>query len=126
MEARRVGTHIIHTWSDDALKVVSADQVPANQWTHVAFTYDGSRKAAGVRVFINGQQKTTNVQADSLNSAIRTDVPLKIGQRHGGSILSAPAIHDLRGSSRPCFRPARWPHWRIRPATPPSWSQARR
>ncbi|MBM4094904.1 MAG: DUF1553 domain-containing protein, partial [Planctomycetes bacterium] len=96
VEARRVGTHIIHTWSDDAVKVVSADQVPANQWTHVAFTYDGSRKAAGVRVFINGQQKPTNVQADSLTGAIHTDVPLKIGQRHGGSILSGAAIHDLR------------------------------
>ena len=31
VEQRRVGTHIIHQWSTDALKVVSRDPVPADQ-----------------------------------------------------------------------------------------------
>ncbi|NUQ63706.1 MAG: DUF1553 domain-containing protein [Pirellulales bacterium] len=96
VEGRRVGTHIIHKWSDDALKVVSRDQVPANEWTHVAFTYDGSKKAAGVKIYIDGQEKPANVQADALKGTIRTEVPLKIGQRHRGSVLSGAAIQDLR------------------------------
>jgi len=96
VEGRRIGTHIIHKWSDDALKVVSGDQVPANQWTHVAFSYDGSKKAAGVTIYIDGQKKAVNVQSDGLKGSIRTDVPLKIGQRHRGSVLSGAAIQDLR------------------------------
>ena len=96
VEARKVGSHVIHQWSGDALKVVSANQVPANQWTHVAVVYDGSRKAAGVKVYVNGEKVPTSVQADALKNTIRNKVPLKIGQRDQGSILSGAAIQDVR------------------------------
>lgn len=100
VEGRRVGSHVINAWNGDALKVVSKNQVPANEWTHVAITYDGTRKAAGIKVYINGQQQETNVQADSLKSTTRTKVPLKIGQRNSSSLLSGLALNDLRIYSR--------------------------
>jgi hypothetical protein len=96
VEARRVGTHIVHRWSEDALKVVSSSQVPAGQWTHVAVTYDGSQKAAGVRVYFNGVAQTTGVQADSLQNTIRTGVPLKIGQRNSSEPIAGLELEDLR------------------------------
>jgi cytochrome c553 len=96
VQGRRVGMHIINTWSNDALKVVSKAQVPANEWTHVAVTYDGSGKAAGVKVFINGKNEATNVEADTLKSTIKTTVPFKVGQRHAGSPISAAGLQDLR------------------------------
>lgn len=95
-EGRRVGTHLIHDWSRDALKVVTRDPVPADVWTHVLVTYDGSRKASGVQVYVNGEPQAVSVQADSLQETIRTDVPLKIGQRHTGSAIPSLAIQDLR------------------------------
>ena len=100
IEGRRVGSHIISTWQGDALKVVSANQVPANEWTHVTITYDGSKKAAGINVYINGEKQKTNVQADSLKGTTRTEVPFKIGQRNNSSVLSGAAINDLRVYSR--------------------------
>ena len=96
VEGRRVGMHLVHRWSEDALKVVSAAQVPAGQWTHVTVTYDGSQKAAGVKVYFNGQPQATNVQADKLQNTIRTDVPFKIGQRNKSNPLSGAALQDLR------------------------------
>ena len=42
MQARRVGTHIISAWPDNALKVVAQTQVEGNKWTHVTVTYDAS------------------------------------------------------------------------------------
>lgn len=96
VQQRRIGTHIISSWSDDALKVVSRDQIPANQWTHVLITYDGSRKAAGVKVYFNGVEQPTNVEADSLKSSIRSEVPFKIGQRSATDPLSGTQIQDLR------------------------------
>ena len=96
LEGRRIGTHIINKWSDDAIKVVSAEQVPANQWTHVVVTYDGSLKAAGVQVYIDGKLEKTNVQSDTLKSTIKTAVPFKIGQRHTSDAVSAVALQDLR------------------------------
>jgi hypothetical protein len=96
VEGRRVGAHIIHKWQDNALKVVTADQIPADEWVHVAVVYDGSRKAAGITVYVNGQARPTNVQADSLTETIRTDVPLKVGQRHNSAPLSGTTIEGVR------------------------------
>jgi hypothetical protein len=96
VERRRVGMHLIHKWSDDAIKVVGRDQVPANQWTHVAVSYDGSQKAAGVTVFVNGRRQETQVQSDTLKNSIRTEVPFKIGQRNDSDPLSGGALADLR------------------------------
>ncbi len=96
VEQRRVGTHIVHKWSDDALKVVSRDPIPADTWTHVLVTYDGSKKAAGVKVYVNGQPRETTVQADSLQNTIHTEVPLKLGQRHSADALAGLALQDLR------------------------------
>ena len=96
VQARRVGTHIVSAWPGDALKVVAAEQVPANQWTHVTVTYDGSGKASGVKVYYNGQPQKTNVEADKLQNSIRTTVPFKLGQRNTSEPLSGLTIQDLR------------------------------
>jgi len=96
MQARRFGSHIIHKWSDDALKVVGKNPVKANEWVHVTVTYDGSGKAAGVKVYYDGHPQETAVEADSLKNSIKTTVPFKVGQRHKASPISGVAIHDLR------------------------------
>lgn len=96
VEGRRIGTHIIHKWQDDALKVVSQNQVKANEWAHVLVTYDGTMKAAGAKVYINGELQKTNVQADGLKNTTKTTVPFKLGQRHNTSPLPGVTINDVR------------------------------
>ena len=100
VEGRRVGAHIISQWPGNALKVVTKDQLPADQWTHVAVTYDGTKKAAGVRVYVNGKSQPTNVQADALKDSIRTTVPLKIGQRDNTAPLTGASVQDVRVYSK--------------------------
>jgi Protein of unknown function (DUF1553)/Protein of unknown function (DUF1549)/Concanavalin A-like lectin/glucanases superfamily/Planctomycete cytochrome C len=100
MQQRRVGMHIISSWPDRGLKVVSKEQVPANEWVHVAASYDGSQSAAGVRIYINGKLQKTNVENNKLRQhSIRTKVPFRIGQRNAGSGFTG-AIQDLRVFSR--------------------------
>lgn len=96
VQGRRVGMHLIHRWPDDALKVVGQAQIKANEWTHVAVTYDGSGTAAGVKVYYNGQPQKTNVENDKLKNSTRTAVPFRIGQRTAGEPLSGAGIQDLR------------------------------
>ena len=96
VQARRIGTHIISNWPGDALKVVAQNQIAPNEWTHVAVTYDGSAKAAGVKVYYNGQPQATNVEADRLQGSIKTTVPFRIGERSGSEPISAAGIQDLR------------------------------
>ncbi len=50
MENDRVGMHIINKWSDNALKVTAKTLLQPNKWHHVFVTYDGSSKAAGVKI----------------------------------------------------------------------------
>lgn len=96
IEGRRVGGHIINKWPDNAIKVVTRDQLPADQWVHIALVYDGSRKAAGLKIYVNGVNQPTNVTADSLTESIRTPVPLKIGQRNTSAPLSGAQLEDIR------------------------------
>ena len=96
LQQRRIGTHMAHSWPEKGLKVVSKQQLPANEWVHVAFSYDGSRKASGIKIYINGVVQEVNVENDKLDqSTIRTEVPWQIGQRSNGDGLTG-AIQDLR------------------------------
>ena len=96
VQARRVGTHIVNAWPDNALKVVAETQVPGNKWTHVAVTYDGSSKASGVKVYYDGKEQKTNVEADKLSATVKTRVPFKLGQRNTTEVLAGVTVQDLR------------------------------
>jgi hypothetical protein len=96
MERQQVGTHIVNSWPNNAMKVVGKNRITANQWTHVAVTYDGSGKASGVRVYYNGQQQPTEVESDKLTATVRTTAPFKVGQRNTSDPLMGAGISELR------------------------------
>ena len=67
MEGGRPGMHIIHAYPENAIKVVSKTPLPLNVWNHLCVTYDGSGKAAGINIFVNGQaSKKTLLRTTSL------------------------------------------------------------
>jgi hypothetical protein len=96
LEGGRVGTHIIHRWPQDALKVVSREALKPREWHHLCVTYTGGANPDAVRVYIDGLAKETDVQATTLKSTIRTTVPLKIGQRHSTAGVDGAGIQDVR------------------------------
>jgi len=66
-----------------AIRVSTADPLPLDgHWKHIFFTYDGSGKASGVMIYINGAPVATKVIADTLaQSTIRTSAPMQLGWR---------------------------------------------
>ncbi len=96
LQGDKVGTHIIGGWPEDALKVVAKTPLKSNEWTHVSMTYDGSSKAAGVKIYYNGVLQPTEVESDKLHGSTKTKVPLKIGQRHAGERIANVALQDVR------------------------------
>ncbi len=100
LEKGRPGTHIISKWPDIAIKVVSRKALEPNRWSHVFVTYDGSVKASGVKVYIDGELQEFEVQADKLDdklrATIKTKVPFKIGQRNKTSPIEKTGIQDVR------------------------------
>ncbi len=59
-----VGLH--HMWPGNSIKVRTKATLATNQWVHLAFTYDGSSRAAGVRVYLDGQPAEVEVVRDGL------------------------------------------------------------
>ena len=96
VEGRKVATHLVNKWPENALKVVARSELPLKEWTHVLVTYDGSSRAAGVKFYINGELQDSEAAANQLTGTIRTEVPLKVGQRHTSSRLDDVGISDVR------------------------------
>ena len=46
--------------------ITTTSTIPTGEWTHVSVTNDGSRKAGGLKIFINGQAAETTVESDNL------------------------------------------------------------
>jgi hypothetical protein len=95
LQSGAVGTHVINTWPDNAVKVVSKGKIKNNKWTHIAVTYDGSGKAAGCKVYIDGKVSPHNVEQDDLTATIKTKVPFRIGARSAGA-NSKGGVDDVR------------------------------
>jgi hypothetical protein len=82
VQGRRVAMHLVHSYPDDALKVVSSTQLKANVWTLVTVSYDGSGKSRGVKIYFDGKVQTQKTETDSFKRhTIKTDTPLVIGGR---------------------------------------------
>ena len=91
----KIGVHLVDSWPANALKVRTKQPLAKEKWSHVTATYDGSSKAAGVTLFVNGQKQEVDVEADKLTGSFATDEPFRIGRRSTEFPLHA-AIADVR------------------------------
>ena len=78
----QVFVHLIHTWEKNAIRVNTKPILEANKWTHLFVTYDGSSKAKGITVYVDGKPVPVDITHDALTDSIRTTVPLRIGRRN--------------------------------------------
>ena len=64
----RAGLH--HVAPDNSIEMRATTPVVTGAWTHVAFTYDGSSRAGGLRLFVNGELSPVQVSIDNLQRSI--------------------------------------------------------
>ncbi len=81
----KVYVHLIHKWTENALRIASKNPIEVNQWTHLFVTYDGSSKAGGLKLYVNGKPAEVEVTHDTLTDSIKTAKPVLIGRRHPSS-----------------------------------------
>ncbi len=94
---KKVGIHFVSKWPDDALKVETKDEVlKPGVWQHFFVTYDGSSKAKGVKLYVDGVSVAVKVDKDALKSTIRSETPLRVGQRSKDQILEDGRLQDVR------------------------------
>jgi hypothetical protein len=91
----RVQLNLIKRWLDDALRVESVEPLPAG-WHHLAATYDGSRLATGVRLYLDGEDWPLRAVLDDLNQTFETKEPLRIGGGNGPQGRFHGLLDDVR------------------------------
>lgn len=97
MEFGKPMFELIHDWPDNAINVSVKTQITGNdRWHFLTVTYDGSSKAKGVKIYVDGEMQELDVDKNNLSASIRTAAPLKIGQRDTGSQIEGADFQDLR------------------------------
>ena len=101
----KASVHLIHKWPANSIHVEAVDGLPADTFTHVAFSYDGSGKAAGVQLYVNGRLAKTTIKQDTLTGTINTTAPFSIGRRGDAGQPFTGRVDDLRIYSRALAAP---------------------
>ncbi len=92
---------VAREWPGNCIAIRSKDEVLVNAWTHVAVTYDGSSKAAGLKLFLNGQEAVVDVVRDQLTRNSGSANAFTFGERVRDSGLRNGAVDDIRIYTRP-------------------------
>jgi hypothetical protein len=97
IEGDKLVVHLIHRWPDEALRVL-VPGIPRGEWIHLGFSYDGSRKAEGIKVYVNGQSKPTQITQNHLppGRTIRTQLAANLGRRHASDPMREVSLQDVR------------------------------
>ncbi len=69
----RVFFGLIHFWPGNAIAVRSRQPLPLGLWSTLAITYDGSSRASGIRLYVNGVAIDAEVVRDHLYKDITYD-----------------------------------------------------
>ena len=96
---QRRGAHLLinlsHRWPEDSIQLRTKERIRMGIVQHLVLNYDGSGKAAGLKVFLDGQPFGLELIQDHLSGSINNDVPLEIGNQALGNGYRG-QLDDLR------------------------------
>lgn len=92
----KLQANLVKRWLDDALRVETERTLELNQWHHVLMTYNGSRIADGVKIYIDGEPQKLKINLNDLNQSFDTSEPLRIGAGGGPENRFRGQMHDAR------------------------------
>ena len=66
IKENRLEALFAHVWPDNSMVVESIKEIPKEKWVQVTLTYDGSSKADGIGVYMDGEKLQTKTTFDNL------------------------------------------------------------
>jgi hypothetical protein len=78
--------------------VTRLGQIVRDDWIHVFVTYEGTKRASGVKIYLNGKLAETDVKLDTLKpeDSIRTDAAMHLGRRDDYQPMRETRYQDVR------------------------------
>ena len=98
IEQGRLSFSLIHFWPGNAIRVKTRDVVTQGSWHHVVVTWDGSGRAQGVKLFLDGKLAATEIVRDNLYKNITGGGGdnIAIGQRFRDNGFSNGLVDEFR------------------------------
>ncbi|HLY62651.1 MAG TPA: DUF1553 domain-containing protein [Terriglobia bacterium] len=97
----RLYVRLANRWPDNAIEVESKDRVLSTTPFfltgnhHLVINYDGSGKASGLQIFLDGKLVVMEAVKDQLGGTIRTSPPLQVGNKNIGRPIKG-LLDDFR------------------------------
>jgi Protein of unknown function (DUF1553). len=98
-----LSARLIHRWPEEAIEIRTREPLPSSSKEEgalkpvyqVTLLYDGSGKASGLQMYINGKLEPAVIVKDHLNGPIQTPGTLQIGNKKLGDVFKG-QLDDLR------------------------------
>lgn len=71
IENNRPVAKLSYFWPGNAIGLGGKDALPVGKWTHLALTYDGSSKASGAALYVDGRSDRVEILQDHLTRDFR-------------------------------------------------------
>jgi mono/diheme cytochrome c family protein len=78
-----------------AIRIRTRARMRFGDWYHVAVTYDGSGRASGLSIYVDGKRSDVEILQNTLTGAIEVDAALRVGSRDMGKPFVG-QLDDLR------------------------------
>jgi hypothetical protein len=99
LKDNKLELEMAHTAPYNAIIEYTKKDIPRDQWIQLTVTYDGSSKAAGYKVFLNGEQMETTIDQDNLYKDIMlyggTQPGLQFGAWERGKGMAGGKANDI-------------------------------
>ncbi|BCS33677.1 hypothetical protein TBR22_A29040 [Luteitalea sp. TBR-22] len=106
LEDGRPSAALVHFWPGNAIAIRAREPLPRGAWSSVVVTYDGSSRASGLALYLDGTPVPVDIVRDRLYKDILYDpaagdlqarpTPLTIGARFRDSGFRNGLVDDLR------------------------------
>jgi hypothetical protein len=106
IEDGRLSASLVHFWPGNAIGIQTLEAAPIGRWLHVVMAYDGSSRADGLMLYIDGQPAESEVVRDRLYKDITGGGAneLAVGQRFRDRGFKAGMVDELQVYRR-CLTP---------------------
>ena len=106
LEKNHLSFYMMHSWPYNMLHVISKEPIPVKQWTQVSMTYDGSSRASGIKLYVNGKPAEVDVEHDqsdgkhscreAIGAVFNEFVGVEFGRRFREVTLKDGGIDEIR------------------------------
>ncbi len=98
IEDGKLSAALIHFWPGNAIRVIAKNPLPIDRYCQVTWSYDGSSKASGMQLWVDGELQETVIARDHLTQAIKggESNEVTIGQRFRDVGFKNGCVDELR------------------------------